>query len=111
MQIRPPIIEECLTSPEGTKKYLIKLDSGSMIEMVKIPEKEKTDFMCLFSKQDVLSQCTDATGDQVLKEKNLSNAEIIGQLGLPIFMRSLVNQFQMLFLWGWANPFLILSLF
>ena len=25
-EIRPPIVEECLTSSEGTKKYLIKLD-------------------------------------------------------------------------------------
>ena len=47
-EIKPPIIEECLTSPEGTKKYLIKLDSGSMIEMVKIPEK-KGHFMYIFS--------------------------------------------------------------
>tara|TARA_B100001109_G_C18621017_1_gene361500 strand:+ start:297 stop:608 length:312 start_codon:yes stop_codon:yes gene_type:complete len=39
-EVRPPIIEECLISPEGTKKYLIKLDSGTIIEMVKIPEKK-----------------------------------------------------------------------
>ena len=36
-EVSPPKVEECLISPEGTKKYLIKLDSGSMIEMVKIP--------------------------------------------------------------------------
>ena len=34
----PPEVEDCLISPEGTKKYLIKLDSGSMIEMVIIPQ-------------------------------------------------------------------------
>ena len=40
-QVKPPLVEDCLLSPEGTKKYLIKLDSGSMIEMVKIPEKKR----------------------------------------------------------------------
>ena len=35
---KPPEVEDCLLSPEGTQKYLIKLESGSMIEMVKIPE-------------------------------------------------------------------------
>ena len=39
-EVKPPIVDECLISNEGTKKYLIKLDSGSMIEMVKIPEKK-----------------------------------------------------------------------
>ena len=38
--IKPPQIEEEFISNEGTKKYLLKLDSGSMIEMVKIPEKK-----------------------------------------------------------------------
>ena len=37
--IIPPEVEEIHSSPEGTKKYLIKLSSGSMVEMVKIPEK------------------------------------------------------------------------
>ena len=35
-EVKPPSVEECHVSPEGTKKYLIKLESGSMIEMVKI---------------------------------------------------------------------------
>ena len=101
-EIRPPIIEECLTSPEGTKKYLIKLDSGSMIEMVKIPEKKRLT-LCVSSQAGCALQCTFcATGDQGF-ERNLSNAEIIGQLWLANFHEELVNQFQMLFLWGWAN--------
>ena len=39
-EVKPPEVDEYLVSPEGTQKYLIKLDSGSMIEMVKIPEKK-----------------------------------------------------------------------
>ena len=42
--IKPPIIEESFLSPEGTKKYLIKLDSGTMIEMVRIPERKEPPF-------------------------------------------------------------------
>ena len=38
--VKPPEVEDCLISPEGTKKYLIKLDSGSRIEMVTIPDKK-----------------------------------------------------------------------
>ena len=37
--IKPPIIHEEHISKEGTIKYLIALESGSMIEMVEIPEK------------------------------------------------------------------------
>ena len=83
-EIRPPIIEECLTSPEGTKKYLIKLDSGSMIEMVKIPEKKRLT-LCISSQAGCALQCTFcATGNQGF-ERNLSDAEIIGQLWLANF--------------------------
>lgn len=35
--IKPPQIEEVHKSSEGTIKYLIKLESGSMVEMVRIP--------------------------------------------------------------------------
>ncbi len=83
-EVRPPIIEECLISPEGTKKYLIKLDSGTIIEMVKIPEKKRLT-LCISSQAGCALQCSFcATGDQGF-ERNLSNAEIIGQLWLANF--------------------------
>ena len=83
-EVKPPAVEECLLSPEGTKKYLIKLDSGSMIEMVKIPEKKRLT-LCISSQAGCALQCTFcATGAQGF-ERNLSNAEIIGQLWLANF--------------------------
>jgi len=83
-EVKPPIIDECLVSPEGTKKYLIKLDSGSMIEMVKIPEKKRLT-LCISSQAGCALQCTFcATGAQGF-ERNLSDAEIIGQLWLANF--------------------------
>ena len=83
-EVKPPKVEECLLSPEGTKKYLIKLDSGSMIEMVMIPEKKRLT-LCISSQAGCALQCTFcATGAQGF-ERNLSNAEIIGQLWLANF--------------------------
>ena len=83
-EVKPPLVEECLLSPEGTKKYLIKLDSGSMIEMVKIPEKKRLT-LCISSQAGCALQCTFcATGAQGF-ERNLSAAEIIGQLWLANF--------------------------
>jgi 23S rRNA (adenine2503-C2)-methyltransferase len=56
-QVKPPLVEDCLLSPEGTKKYLIKLDSGSMIEMVKIPEKKRLT-LCISSQAGCALQCS-----------------------------------------------------
>ena len=83
-EVKPPTVEECFLSPEGTKKYLIRLDSGSMIEMVKIPEKKRLT-LCISSQAGCALQCTFcATGAQGF-ERNLSDAEIIGQLWLANF--------------------------
>ncbi|MDA9815358.1 radical SAM protein, partial [Gammaproteobacteria bacterium] len=80
----PPKIEEIHTSPEGTIKYLIKLDSGSMVEMVRIPEKKRMT-LCISSQAGCALQCTFcATGAQGF-DKNLTADEIIGQLWLANF--------------------------
>jgi 23S rRNA (adenine2503-C2)-methyltransferase len=82
--ILPPIIEEIHKSPEGTIKYLIKLDSGSMVEMVRIPEKKRMT-LCISSQAGCALQCTFcATGAQGF-EKNLTADEIIGQVWLANF--------------------------
>ena len=80
----PPKIEEVHKSPEGTIKYLIKLESGSMVEMVRIPEKKRMT-LCISSQAGCALQCTFcATGAQGF-EKNLTSDEIIGQLWLANF--------------------------
>tara|TARA_B110000444_G_scaffold90071_1_gene85156 strand:+ start:4393 stop:5472 length:1080 start_codon:yes stop_codon:yes gene_type:complete len=82
--IQPPIVAETFISPEGTKKYLIKLDSGSMVEMVRIPEKKRMT-LCISSQAGCALQCTFcATGAQGF-EKNLTADEIIGQVWLANF--------------------------
>ena len=80
----PPKLKQVLVSDDGTKKYLIELDSGSSIEMVRIPEKKRIT-LCISSQAGCALACTFcATGAQGF-ERNLSNAEIIGQLWLANF--------------------------
>ena len=43
-----PEVIDVSTSSEGTKKFLLKLDKDSFIEMVKIPEKKKTNSLHFF---------------------------------------------------------------
>ena len=82
--ITPPYVDDIFISSEGTKKYLVKLESGSMIEMVRIPEKKRMT-LCISSQAGCALQCTFcATGAQGF-EKNLTADEIIGQVWLANF--------------------------
>ena len=104
-EVKPPSVEECHVSPEGTKKYLIKLESGSMIEMVKIPEKKRMT-LCISSQAGCALQCTFcATGAQGF-EKNLSDAEIIGQLWLANFYDSSSPLISNIVFMGMGEPLL-----
>ena len=104
-EVKPPSVEECHVSPEGTKKYLIKLESGSMIEMVKIPEKKRMT-LCISSQAGCALQCTFcATGAQGF-ERNLSDAEIIGQLWLANFFDSSSPLISNIVFMGMGEPLL-----
>ena len=82
--LRTPMVEKVYKSAEGTIKYLVKLESGSMIEMVRIPEKKRMT-LCISSQAGCALQCTFcATGAQGF-ETNLTPDEIIGQLWLANF--------------------------
>jgi 23S rRNA (adenine2503-C2)-methyltransferase len=82
--LKTPIVEKVYKSPEGTIKYLVKLESGSMIEMVRSPEKKRMT-LCISSQAGCALQCTFcATGAQGF-ETNLTPDEIIGQLWLANF--------------------------
>ena len=104
-EVKPPSVEECHVSPEGTKKYLIKLESGSMIEMVKIPEKKRMT-LCISSQAGCALQCTFcATGHQGF-ERNLSSAEIIGQLWLANFNEEFAQPISNIVFMGMGEPLL-----
>ena len=103
--IIPPEVEQIHSSPEGTKKYLIKLSSGSMVEMVKIPEKKRMT-LCISSQAGCALQCTFcATGAQGF-EKNLTADEIIGQVWLANFHEDDVTPITNVVFMGMGEPLL-----
>ena len=80
-EIRLPQIVTCEESQDGTKKWLIKVDGGSCIEMVFIPERERGT-LCISSQVGCSLDCSFcATGKQGF-HRDLTSAEIIGQLWL-----------------------------
>ena len=103
--LRTPIIEKVYKSPEGTIKYLVKLESGSMIEMVRIPEKKRMT-LCISSQAGCALQCTFcATGAQGF-ETNLTPDEIIGQLWLANFYQEDVPPITNVVFMGMGEPLL-----
>ena len=80
-EITLPEIVSCDESSDGTKKWLIKVDGGSCIEMVFIPERERGT-LCISSQVGCSLDCSFcATGKQGF-HRDLTSAEIIGQLWL-----------------------------
>ena len=74
-----PEVVSCQDSIDGTRKWLIKVEGGSCIEMVYIPEKDRGT-LCVSSQIGCALDCSFcATGKQGFN-RDLSTAEIIGQL-------------------------------
>lgn len=103
--IRPPQVDEVHVSPEGTKKYLIKLDSGSMVEMVRIPEKKENNSMHLFSGRMCITMYF-LRNRRSRFWKNLTAAEIIGQVWLANFYDSNESNITNVVFMGMGEPLL-----
>jgi 23S rRNA (adenine2503-C2)-methyltransferase len=74
-----PEVVSCQDSTDGTRKWLIKVEGGSCIEMVYIPEKDRGT-LCVSSQIGCALDCSFcATGKQGFN-RDLNTAEIIGQL-------------------------------
>ena len=85
----PEVVMDHL-SEDGTRKWLIKLDSGNSIEMVYIPEDDRGT-LCVSSQVGCALDCSFcATGKQGFN-RNLSVDEIIGQL---MIAKLLLNDFE-----------------
>ena len=103
--IEPPQIHQAHSSDEGTIKYVIKLNSGSMIEMVVIPEKNRRT-LCVSSQAGCALQCTFcATGAQGF-DQNLESHEIIGQLWLANFNKRDLKPITNVVFMGMGEPLL-----
>jgi len=78
-EIKLPEVVSCQESIDGTCKWLIRVDGGSCIEMVYIPERERGT-LCVSSQIGCALVCSFcATGKQGFN-RDLTSAEIIGQL-------------------------------
>ncbi len=82
--LKTPDIVDFKISKDKTIKYLLKLGSGSIIEMVRIPDVNRVT-LCISSQVGCALQCTFcATGAQGF-EANLDAHEIISQIWLANF--------------------------
>ena len=78
-EIKLPEVVSCQDSVDGTRKWLIRVDGGSCIEMVFIPERDRGT-LCVSSQIGCALDCSFcATGKQGFN-RDLTSAEIIGQL-------------------------------
>ncbi len=78
-EIRLPEVVLEQASRDGTRKWLIKVDGGNSVETVFIPE-EGRGTLCVSSQVGCTLNCTFCSTAQQGFNRNLSTAEIIGQL-------------------------------
>ena len=81
--IQLPEIVTCQQSNDGTHKWLLKLDCGNCIETVYIPE-AKRGTLCVSSQVGCALNCSFCSTAKQGFNRNLSTAEIIGQVWLAV---------------------------
>jgi len=77
--IQPPEVQSEHVASDGTRKWLIMIPGGGLIETVFIPEK-KRGTLCISSQVGCALNCTFCSTARQGFQRNLSAAEIIGQL-------------------------------
>ncbi|MFO7808962.1 23S rRNA (adenine(2503)-C(2))-methyltransferase RlmN [Guyparkeria sp.] len=79
--IRPPEILLDQASRDGTRKFLVDTGGGNSVEMVYIPEDDRAT-LCISSQVGCSLTCTFCSTGRQGFNRNLSTAEIVGQLWL-----------------------------
>ncbi len=82
-EIREPEIVLEKISKDGTRKWVIRMDGGSAIEMVLIPEGDRRT-LCISSQVGCSLDCSFCSTGKQGFNRNLSAAEIIAQLRVAI---------------------------
>ena len=80
-EIRAPEVVLSQRSGDGTRKWLLRLESGQAIEMVFIPEPGRGT-LCISSQVGCTMDCTFCSTAQQGFNRNLDTAEIVGQVWL-----------------------------
>jgi 23S rRNA (adenine2503-C2)-methyltransferase len=79
--IEAPVIVGDTTAGDGTRKWLLKVDEGNAVEAVFIPETNRGT-LCISSQAGCVLDCAFCSTGKQGFNRNLSSAEIIGQLWL-----------------------------
>lgn len=82
-EIRPPEIVSQQDSIDGTRKWVLRVTSGSCIETVYIPEKGRGT-LCVSSQVGCSLDCSFCSTGKQGFQRDLTDAEIIGQVWLAI---------------------------
>ncbi len=80
-EVRAPRVIEDKTAADGTRKWLLDVGTGNAIEAVYIPERNRGT-LCISSQAGCALQCTFCSTGRQGFSRNLTVAEIIGQLWL-----------------------------
>ena len=82
-EVRPPMVTFQGDSGDGTRKWLMEVDGGSKVETVYIPEDDRGT-LCVSSQVGCSLDCSFCSTGKQGFNKNLTAAEIIGQVFLAI---------------------------
>ncbi len=82
-EVRPPEIVSQQDSTDGTRKWAIRVDGGGLVETVLIPEAGRAT-LCVSSQVGCSLDCSFCSTGKQGFERDLSAAEIIGQVWLAI---------------------------
>ena len=80
-RIEPPVIVGDTTAEDGTRKWLLRVDEANAVEAVFIPETHRGT-LCVSSQAGCTLDCAFCSTGKQGFNRNLSTAEIIGQLWL-----------------------------
>lgn len=78
-KIEYPRIAQTFLSKDGTRRYLLEVSPGQRIEAVFIPE-EKRDTFCISTQVGCAVECLFCVTGKLPMRRNLTTAEIIGQV-------------------------------
>ena len=102
-EIRAPAVEDRRVSADGTRKWLLRVDSGNCVETVFIPEGHRGT-LCVSSQVGCPLDCAFCSTARQGFNRNLTAAEIAGQVWLAV--RELDRPLTNVVLMGMGEPLL-----
>jgi len=82
-ELRLPEVISCHDSQDGTRKWLIRVDGGSIVETVFIPDRDRGT-LCVSSQAGCSLDCSFCSTGKQGFQRDLTSAEVIGQLWLAL---------------------------